>query len=249
MFDFDFGFGFGDIGDVAVGFGFGADQVRPVVVDQNNPLIQHHHDSQNVHDSKVCDKIASDYQAILNQNRTADGVFGAESALSRLRFDAARLRLGPDTISKFQRSLDTITTRSGYIGKLNATEEDVLVAAVNNIYHTRDDPTELVSVLVENLANCQERGHTVCSSGTVANIISSFAHIDESGIGVLKTRENIRNEIYAAVGHKQVQIGDALEGYSREQKIALVDAVMKPYQTELTEAELDTVRNNCVENL
>jgi hypothetical protein len=265
--------------DAGGGFGnnveFGNND-RTVVISNNNipaanPNINvqiWRHDSQNVHDGKINDMLQDHYEKIKEKISNPQS-YTPESIKNLIN----ELDLNRTTKYNAIKVVETIARRNTFISKLNAGEFDVLCRSldyINSEEFNSEEKSQLYNSLVTSLSNCNEtidlfdwgldgtmatnRNDTnvVCGSGVVANIISSFAHIAKNDIGILKTRESIRNEIFHNAGqimkkytdeNMNIPIGDE-DNINAEIKEMLRDYLSRnlitkgEYETLLIETEL-----------
>lgn len=166
-------------------------------------------DTQNVHDSKVTDYVAKSYDIIMSEFKTPTNV---EKEISEYVAELETLRNTnkiPDIkVKNALRTIDSMMQGHVY-SKINASEKVILANVIRriNIPENLANRTNLVISLAENLANAVERNNVtnmpVCISGRVAGTINSLVHLDKNPeVGVLKTKEAIRNEVFQTAHHE-----------------------------------------------
>jgi tetratricopeptide (TPR) repeat protein len=154
----------------------------PILVQMYAPTIMWHEDRQNVHDSALTNSIETQYQKLKQMNQGSPQI-----SIDEIIADVERL---PDA-DKAVRLLRHLQFHGAYpVTKLANDTELMLIIEVYK--QMRKD--NLVAFATA-LADCYENDVLVCISGRVARIFASMAHIIP-GMGVLKTREIIRNEIF-----------------------------------------------------
>lgn len=215
--------GFGNNGGLGNNGVFGRNDDQTIIVANNIPAANPNinvqiwrHDSQNVHDGKINDMLQDHYEKIKEKISNPQS-YTPESIKNLIN----TLDLNRTTKYNAIKVVETIARRNTFISKLNAGEFEVLCRSldyINSEEFNSDEKNQLYNSLVTSLSNCNETidlfdwgldgsiatnenaTNVVCGSGVVANIISSFAHIAKNDIGILKTRESIRNEIFHNAG-------------------------------------------------
>jgi len=145
-------------------------------------------DSQNVHDSALTCFLREQYAKIKEYN-----------ASEGINFSPEGFKPSPKNSQKVNFILDTIKRNSFDTSLINGTEYDLLAQVWTRI-NSRDNAhnrNKLIESLEDQLAECSTGpGSTVCVAGRCSHVISSLALLDKDPtIGVLKTKEVLRNEL------------------------------------------------------
>ena len=157
---------------------------------------------QNVHDSNITSDVAKSYQLMMEgipeTNKSIPEIF-AEIKRAINDSDASKT-----TKAKANKVVEAMNSDMIY-SKIGVPERVILANVWRriNIPQNKDNKKELVSSFVENLASGIERDNTankpVCMGGRVSRSISSLARYDHNPeVGVLKTKEIVRNEVFEA---------------------------------------------------
>jgi len=167
-------------------------------------LIKHTSDSQNVHDPHVTDDIATFYNKIRDSPSTNKDI--------KTMIEQYRNRVGDKA---YYNALTTLSNmkKNEKFSKANAGEQDILNAVWRRINApiNSNKVDQLNLSLVESLANCITPTGSVCISGRVANVIGSLGNIDDD-VGILKTKEMVRNEVFATAGHEMKSVLEEYKG-------------------------------------
>lgn len=156
-------------------------------------------DSQNVHDSVILRDLKSQFQYIRSQNdiiRQPYQTFGQVchlilnfSEYNKEKYEADLLRV-----------LERIRNNSKVLG-LDICEQAYFIEIWRRIQSPANNVNrkELERSFVCSLQDCMEKNAIVCSTGRNTRLMSCLAHLDKDsktkGIGILKSKEAIRNEI------------------------------------------------------
>lgn len=153
-----------------------------------------HTDTQNVHDTLLSDTLVQQYSELKRLNRK-QGVVDAASMNDIIR---SLQQTGDATESAIQ-MLAFIRDHDATVVKLQNDTEPRLVQEVwAQAVRTPDG----VRSFVGNLEDSWNGGSPVCVTGRISRVLSSLAHIvpEAPQLGVLKTREAVRNEIFNEAG-------------------------------------------------
>ena len=176
-------------------------------------------DTQNVHDSHLTDDVFRSYKKIVDglpplkdpQNIIEDFtnelvVMKNDKSISDLVHHKAMITIN--------------NMRDQHYSKIGDTERNILANVIRriNIPENLKNRKEMIISLATNLSNAVERNNItnmpVCISGRVASAISAPAHLDvDPDLGILKTQEAIRNEVFQSAHHEyKTTIKNALNG-------------------------------------
>lgn len=164
-------------------------------------LVKYTSDSQNVHDTRITDDISNYYEKIKNSPPTKKNI--------RDMIEHYKDRIGPTAYINALATFNNMQKNERFT-KANAGERDILNAVWRRINApvNKDRVEELNLSLVESMANCITVNGSVCISGRVANVIGSLGNIDDD-VGILKTKEMVRNEVFAAAAHEMKRVLEA----------------------------------------
>lgn len=146
-----------------------------------------HIDTQNVHDSLLSDTVASQYYELQNLNKRMDlPDTDINSIMECVNSKNAK------------RMLAHIRDYQATVTKLNGDSEIKLVIEV---WKQASLNQERVQSFITSVEDCWNNGSPVCITGRISRIISSLAHlVPNTNIGILKTKEACRNEIFHTAG-------------------------------------------------
>ncbi len=145
-----------------------------------------HIDTQNVHDSALSNSVGTQYQQLKLMN---EGI-------------------APKTINEIIEQVPDVSARRmlAYIRDQNPTivnlNNDTETRFIQEVWKQSSQTGDQKTSFTESLCEAWNNDHPVCITGRVARVLSSLAHtIPDSQIGILKTREAIRNEIFNSAAH------------------------------------------------
>jgi hypothetical protein len=174
-------------------------------------------DPQNVHDSHISDDVVKSYDIIV---AGLPPLVDADLEIQKYVNELAELK-NNGTISKtvYDNAMITIKNMKDFEhSRVGDTEQNILANVVRriNIPENMKNRKDMVVSLATNLADSVKKNNLtnmpVCISGRVAGVIESLAHMDKDpGVGILKTKEAIRNEVFQTAHHE----------YMATQKMAL----------------------------
>jgi hypothetical protein len=207
-------------------------------------------DAQNVHDSNINNNIRDQFNHIHKFNTNNDVVIWQYPTI--IEYLDQTYRNAPETkevenINDAVAMLKHISKYDDTISKINMKESAYIEHIFSRIMAERDESKR--SILLENLvANLKEcysgSNRPVCTTGRLTRVMTSFADIYGDGVGVLKTIQVVKNEIYAKSASIRDRILEQtspglLEKYNDDIKddevIALIDQM---------KAEVNTMLNN-----
>ena len=157
-----------------------------------------HHDAQNVHDSSIILDLVDQFAYVVKCNRQLCN-------FDQYNFDELknemyqRFRGDTKMMAAINRTLERISGDS-VVGLIpNVKERDVVCAVYRRAYCTenKDSRESILSAIGQSLADCIEQDRIVCMAGRVTRVWASLARLDAvPAIGILKTKEALRNEVY-----------------------------------------------------
>ena len=148
-------------------------------------------DSQNVHDSALTEFLREQYIKLKEYNESEGINFNPEGFQPSSKDQAKAQRINF--------VLDTIKRNSSDTSLINGTEYDLLGAVWTRINSRANakNKEKLIESLEDQLNECATgTSSTVCVAGRCSHVISSLALLDKDpSLGVLKTKEVLRNEL------------------------------------------------------
>lgn len=161
--------------------------IRANLIEQNK---SYKSDSQNVHDSTLTEFLREQYQKIKSYNES-EGINFSPEGFSPSTTDGAKAQ-------RISFVLDTIKRNSSDTSLINGTEYDLLASVWTRINSRSNakNKEKLIESFEDQLNECATSpSATVCVAGRCGHVISSLALLDKDpNIGVLKTKEVLRNE-------------------------------------------------------
>jgi hypothetical protein len=144
-------------------------------------------DSQNVHDSALNQYLFEQYKKIERYNQDE----GLNLSIEHFKPSKNNKRINY--------VLDVIKSNGNKTSLLGVTEYQLLNAVWNRIHskHNKENREKMIEALEDQLNECATSdSSTVCVAGRCSHVISSLALLDKDPtIGVLKTKEVLRNEL------------------------------------------------------
>lgn len=158
-----------------------------------------HQDAQNVHDSSLYLELIDQFQYVATANREIANVADMDYTMLKKDLDA-RFRGSPELNAKIKRALARID-KNAVVGIIPKIREQAVACAVFRRAHDPQNKANRVTILESlgrSLADCIEDGNVVCMAGRVSRVWASLAMLDDVPVvGVLKTKQVMRNEFYA----------------------------------------------------
>ncbi len=165
----------------------------------NNNNQKWYNDPQNVHDSIISNTVQSHFNFIKNNNNNY------ENANIYLNNFIEKNKNNRKLMEVYQ----CITNRNDYITKINCNEIEFIKHIICRIELNKNNKNELYNILIQNMEDCMEyieyidynnntikNSNIICATGVITKLISTFAHLDENGLGLLKTKQAVKNEIF-----------------------------------------------------
>jgi len=147
-----------------------------------------HNDKQNVHDSSMIAEIKRQFDIVRDGVSYLPNIHDYEEACNYVL-----------THSNDKDATSLVLSRineNNYISWLNTGEKEVISTVWKRAFDPRNDSSSICSALVLAVSDCYENNSVVCVVGRVAKIWQSLSCIDFEGMGSLRTKEVLRNEIY-----------------------------------------------------
>ena len=167
-------------------------------------------DTQNVHDSHMTNDTVKTYRKI---TEGLNPRFNPDHEINEMIIELDRLKknnkISPIKHSNAMRTIISMKTGHEH-SKIGDNEKNILANIWRrmNIPENKPHRNDLLISLTDNLSNSVERNNVantpVCITGRVSDALSCFAHIDrkDSDVGILKTKEAVRNEVFQTAHHE-----------------------------------------------
>ena len=190
-------------------------------------------DSQNVHDSAIYKILKEQVDKIKEENSKVPNLqyHGYDEAMNWLR---TRYRNNPAKLEDIEKVARTLNANY-VVGHMEGlTEKDIITTVWQRSYDpgNKDRAMQIRDALGDAVSDCVERGSVVCMSGRTSKIWQALARLDkDEEVGVLKSKQAIRNEIY----QKAAKIVDDYVGTNGSASQTLKDAYNKNENSEQVE--------------
>lgn len=155
-------------------------------------------DSQNVHDAAIYETLKDQYIKVRDENAKIPNIqlHGYDEAVQWLK-----LRYDNDDKKKAAIDVALATISNNYpVGSIpNTNEKDILTALWQRTYDPENASraADMREAIADSVVDCVEGGNVVCMSGRSSKVWQALAKLDkDESMGVLKTKQAIRNEIY-----------------------------------------------------
>jgi hypothetical protein len=198
-------------------------------------------DSQNVHDAAIYEELKNQINTIRDENRKIKDIqlHDYNEAINWLR---VRYRDYPEKLHDIDKVVQTIGQNYpvGIVPGIH--EKDIITAIWQRTYDPENskNATSMREALGDAMLDCVERGHLVCMSGRTSKVWQALARLDKNEeMGVLKTKQAIRNEIY----QKAAKIVDDFIGENGSASQVLKEAYNKNDNTEQVQELIETMKN------
>ena len=212
---------------------------------------------QNVHDSSVGNDVSSHIIYIIHMNRRINAVkFPLSNIYKKATHKAKRV------LDKIKMSGDYKLKNGKLIKELDILTE-IWARAHSKINRGREK--ELENAIIQSLEDCIEKDNIVCLTGRISRIVGSLALLDAEseklGIGILKTKNMITNEIYddaASIVRKHTdQDSDLIDRYNsgsrdpdvkelEEKMAAEINSLKNKYAGKLPSCKLNQIIAECI---
>jgi hypothetical protein len=187
-------------------------------------------DSQNVHDTAIYEELAQQLDQVMNENNLIPNIHtkNYDDVINwlKVRFkDDVTKRGKLDTVLKFLNNNYPIDAMP------NKREQDIIVA----VWRRAHDPAnsarfeDIKEAIADAVCDCIEGTTAVCMAGRTSKIWQALARLDKNPeIGVLKSKQALRNEIY----ERSAKIVDDFIGVNGTASEALKEAYQNSENTE-----------------
>ena len=193
-------------------------------------------DSQNVHDSAVNNDLMNTYTTMKNdQNQclASDDLRHQITQMINTTFDDNEVKK-----NNALRILDKIYKEGLYTHSLNSQPiqlSDILNTTWNRSLHplNSENREEMRKSLVNALADCMEKGYSVCSGGISARILASPVLLDfNNQVGQVMTKQGYKAEVFS-------KSNDLLQETIQEYANQELDPDMKTFSESFTNIQID----------
>lgn len=155
-------------------------------------------DSQNVHDSAIYKELHDQVSHTLKENKKNKEreKYNYASLCSWLQMKYAK---DITKLNKINQVLSFFSHNYSISSLPGVNEQDIIVGVWQRAHDPRNkkNSQRIRNALGENILDCVEGNNVVCTAGRTAKIWSSLAKLDyRDDIGILKTKQSLRNEIY-----------------------------------------------------
>jgi hypothetical protein len=155
-------------------------------------------DSQNVHDKTMYDILHEQYNLVRAENMNIKnlGLHDYKEAVTWIR---TRFIGDPTNTKKVDMVIRLLNQNASVSNIPNTREQDILVVVWQRSYHpkNKDNASEIKEAIANAILDCVEGESVVCPTGRTMKIWQSLSRLDfNPDIGVFKTKQSIRNEIY-----------------------------------------------------
>lgn len=195
-------------------------------------------DSQNVHDSIINHDLKYQITKVVEDNSNKGLTQTYNDAIKWIR---RYYQNNVENLEKVNKVINEID-KGNYLGNIpNLTEKDVLETVWQRAHDPENENSgEIKEALAQSILDCFEKYSPVCISGRAAKIWQSLAKLDkEDQIGVLKTKQLVRNEIF----EKAAKIVSDLVGENGSVSKELKEAYNNCENTEEVNNLIDTIKS------
>ena len=186
-------------------------------------------DSQNVHDTAIYTELKDQYYKVRSSNLKIPNI---QLKSYRDCIQWLELRYKNDDVKSAKiYQVKQFLNKNYPISGVNATEQDLLTAVWQRAYdpENKDNFDDIREAIGDAIMDCVEGSHVVCLSGRTAKIWQALATLDKDpNIGVLKSKQQLRNEIY----ERSAKIVNDYIGYNGSASSELKKAYNEDEQSE-----------------
>lgn len=199
-----------------------------------------HDDPHNTHNSQVLSTIRNSLKR-LKKSTTINT--DEETTISEIRNYIRSLPQQNSKTADALKSLDRVSKGNKALLNTGMSERQALNLVWNRINNSSRDPNVLKENLLDELADMQEHGHTVCSTGRITRIVDTLNVVDPEvtikptyavNEEMMGRASKIREELLEKQPEnlrKQLQKGTApnQEAYDKEEKATILQTLQKEY--------------------
>lgn len=197
-------------------------------------------DSQNVHDAVIYETLKDQYLKVRDENAKISNIqlHGYDEAVQWLRLKYAN---DPEKKNAIEAALKVINNNYPVSSVPNTNEKDLLTAIWQRTYDPENAPRAEImrEAIADAVADCVEGGNVVCMSGRSSKVWQALATLDkDESIGVLKTKQAIRNEIF----ERAAKVVDDYVGSNGSASDILKEAYVKGESSEQVDELTETIK-------
>ena len=198
-------------------------------------------DSQNVHDASINEELKAQIHKVKTDNSKIKDIqlHDYNEAVNWLR---VRYKNDPQKLANVNKVIDMINNNYAVGIVPNIREKDVLTTVWQRTYDADNakNAAQLREAMGEAVLDCVERDHVVCNAGRTSKIWQALARLDkDEDVGVLKTKQVIRNEIY----QKAAKIVDDFVGVNGSASQILKESYANNENTEQVRELTECMKN------
>lgn len=192
-------------------------------------------DPQNVHNSTVLKTIKNSLKNISKDQNLSGNKMGSVNEIR----DIINKSKNSDKKQDALKSLDTIMMQNTTVHSLDMDELGILDTVWKRIKDKHMNNDDVINTLIEQLADMQEYGRTVCSVGRATRLVDTLNVVDED-VKIIPTYAINSEMMNKAANIRNI----SLEGYNKEERHA-IEAGTSVYQTEYE----DKLKNDIINEL
>jgi hypothetical protein len=227
-------------------------------------------ESQNVHDSSIYTELQNQYNIIIKENTEIPNrhLRTYSEAINWLRI---RYSNNKEKMSKVEKVI-SMWNNNYPIGSMQNVKEQELISSIwARIYDPRNKKNfgSLRESFGDSTIDCIENSNAVCMAGRTSKMFQSLAILDcNPEIGVLKTKQLLRNEIYERaakivdehIGSSGSISNELRNAYNKSDNTPQVNELIKCMRDEITEVgnqyknllpkyQLDLIISECISSV
>jgi len=188
-----------------------------------------HLDSQNVHDTAVYTELKDQLHDVMESNKKIKNahLHDYNEAINWLR---VKYKNDSDKLKKLN-SVVSFINFNYPVEFAGCNEQDIITAIWQRTFDPANERNakEMREALGDAILDCVERDHVVCLTGRSSKVWQALARLDKNEeLGVLKTKEAVRNEIY----ERSAKIVDDFVGENGSTSLLLKEAYNRSDETE-----------------
>ena len=205
-------------------------------------------DTQNVHDHFINESLVKQFNSIEQQNiresKSPASIYQIKQSLGSFLPSSEQIEYQPK-IHKAGLMLDKIRENDQGLVRLHGRTEEYFLGHVWTHLASQPNKAEISKCFIQNLVDSWNKGSPVCVTGRITRVMSSFAHLDsDPRIGLLVTKEVVRNEIMEKVAKIRNEILQALPA---DQRKKYEDATETTPETQQIEARMKTAMETMIQ--
>lgn len=197
-------------------------------------------DSQNVHDTAIYEELKTQVKKVIDENSKIPNIelHGYDEAIHWLR---VRYKNDPAKQAEVDKVISALGNNYPVGSIPGIKEKDILTAVWQRAFDpdNKERCHQIREAMGDAVLDCVERGCVVCISGRTSKIWQALARLDkDEDIGVLKTKQAIRNEIY----QKSAKIVDDFVGENGSASQALKESYAKNENSEQVKELIECIK-------